>query len=180
MLNLLYAELELTHGFIRATTPLYQIYDLTPRNADAFTRLSKDKSPAAVATFKHLRWKKTGWQIDIVESSTDHWPRQSIVTQINTWEAAGLVDVKGSQVRAVSTANPANIQLLRYCVHSKRFKILKPFPKDIAAQDAIIEGMYHGMVTREEGAIKRLHKVIEVATTEDCLSGFGSILACSF
>jgi hypothetical protein len=109
VLNLLYAELELTHGFIRAITPLYQIYDLTPRKEDARTRLSRDKSPAAAATFKFLRPKKTGWQIDIVEAATTQWPREAIVAQINAWEAAGLVDVKGSQVRAVSSKTPRSI-----------------------------------------------------------------------
>lgn len=102
MLNLLYAQLELTHGYIRATTPMYQCYDITPRNPGVALELARDKYPAAATTFKLLKPKKTGWSIDVIENATDEWPRERIAAQITSWESAGLVDVSGRQVRAVS------------------------------------------------------------------------------
>ncbi|KAF8309724.1 ATP-dependent DNA helicase [Clavulina sp. PMI_390] len=162
VLNLLYAELELTHGYIRAATPLYQTYDLTPRTPKSSELMAKDSSPAARATFKRLRATKSkkgdGWKIDVVESATDEWPREKLAAQITQWESHGWVDVVGSQVRA-------------------RFQVLKPLPKATEERAQIADTMFQGMVTREEDAVSRLKKVIEFATQAKCLS---HSLACYF
>ncbi|KAF8309725.1 ATP-dependent DNA helicase [Clavulina sp. PMI_390] len=149
VLNLLYAELELTYGYIRATTPLYQIYNLTPRSPEAFELMARDTSPAARAAFMGLQKIKSktrlAWKIDVVASATDEWPRERLAAQITRWESNGWVDVTGAQVRA-------------------RFRVLKPLPKTMKEQALIVDKMHDDMVSREEEEISRLEKVIEFAT----------------
>jgi hypothetical protein len=45
---------------------------------------------------------------------------------------------------------------------------LKELPKGSAAQEAIAEEMYNEMLSREEDGIKRLMRVVEFATADDC------------
>ena len=47
VLNLSYAQLELDYKHIRAVTPFYSIYDITPGRD--WAKVTSDKSPAAVA-----------------------------------------------------------------------------------------------------------------------------------
>lgn len=133
--------------------------------------MARDTSPAAKATYRLLKAKRTsGWSIDVVESATDAWPRERISAQLTAWEGAGLVDVSGRQVRAVcnQSAVQAGIPSEPFPTADQRFQIVKPLPKTIAEQEAIAEEMYKGMVTREEDAVVRMKKVIEFATQEEC------------
>lgn len=100
-MNLLYAQLELTHNLIRAVTPFYQVYDITPRSPRAAADMQAAGGDAA-AVFKLLKPRRSGWNIDVVQAEDEDLPRARIASQVTAWEGAGLIDVKASQVRAVS------------------------------------------------------------------------------
>ncbi|KAF9519866.1 hypothetical protein BS47DRAFT_1002285 [Hydnum rufescens UP504] len=150
-LGLLYAELELQLELIRAVTPFYTIYYFTPCSPEANRAINDDSSPSAVAVRRAMRHKGSGYEIDVVASASEAFPRDQLAHQITRWEIEGLVDVKASQVR-------------------HRYQILKPLPNSMAEITAIAEGMYQGMLKREADAVARLHRVLEFATVDDCLA----------
>lgn len=63
MLNLSYAELELDHGYIRAVTPYYSIYDITARTNDGWQKVLSDGSPQATALKSCWTPKGAGYQV---------------------------------------------------------------------------------------------------------------------
>ena len=63
MLNLSYAELELDHGYIRAVTPYYSIYDITARTNDGWQKVLSDRSPQATALKSCWTPKGAGYQV---------------------------------------------------------------------------------------------------------------------
>ncbi|KAH8831382.1 ATP-dependent DNA helicase [Flagelloscypha sp. PMI_526] len=91
VLNLMYAWLELEHGLIRATTPMFTVYDLTVLDINA---IQKDDSP----TGKTIRqfWKsKTGGYTEYGSKVS----RNDLAKKISSWEMNGIptteADVKG-------------------------------------------------------------------------------------
>ena len=67
VLNLSYAQLELDHGYIRATTPFYSIYDISSRNADGWGVVTSDQSPAAKAIRTYWKSKASSHQVRDME-----------------------------------------------------------------------------------------------------------------
>lgn len=58
VLNLLYAQLELDFGYIRAVTPCYAVYDITQRSAEGWKAVLEDPAPAAQVV--RAQWKSRG------------------------------------------------------------------------------------------------------------------------
>ena len=68
VLNLSYAQLELDHGYIRATTPFHSIYDISSRNADGWGAVTSDQYPAAKAIRTYWESKASSHEVgDTVE-----------------------------------------------------------------------------------------------------------------
>lgn len=62
-----------------------------------------ETSLAGKALVKALHRKaRGGYSIDVVERATTEFPREALAKQVTQWELNGLVEVKASQVRAVS------------------------------------------------------------------------------
>ncbi|RPD55839.1 ATP-dependent DNA helicase [Lentinus tigrinus ALCF2SS1-7] len=152
VLNLLYAQLELDYGYIRAVTPFYSIYDISSRNAAGWQKVLSDPSPTAVAIRTYWMTKSNGHTVDMV-STAEHSriDRSELAKKINGWEMDGHIWSKASQVRA-------------------RYMVMNPMPKSTKEIKALADALYQRMVAREDEAIEKIRKVIEFATNDDCMA----------
>ncbi|TRM60229.1 P-loop containing nucleoside triphosphate hydrolase protein [Schizophyllum amplum] len=153
-LGMLYAQLELDYGFIRAITPMYTTYELTP--GVNFQKVMKDSSPAAKAIQTHWKPKsnKTKYELDIVDTANySKIDRVDLVRQIGIWEMDGHVTVKASQVRA------------RYSTF-----LDNPRPTDLAEIKVIAKALYARLLKKEEDDIAKIHQVLNFAKDDDCLA----------
>lgn len=64
MLGLLYAQLELDYGYIRAITPFFSVYDISARSANGWQKVMTDESVAAVAIRTHWMSKGSGYTVN--------------------------------------------------------------------------------------------------------------------
>ncbi|KAI0698422.1 ATP-dependent DNA helicase [Cerioporus squamosus] len=152
VLGLLYAQLELDYGYIRAVTPFYSIYDISSRNAEGWRKVMSDSSPAAVAIRTNWMTKGNGYTVDMVlTAERSGIDRSELAKTINGWEMDGNIWSKASQVRA-------------------RYMVMKPIPKSAKDIKALADALYQRMVAREEEAIEKIRKVIEFATNDDCMA----------
>ncbi|KAL1681528.1 P-loop containing nucleoside triphosphate hydrolase protein [Schizophyllum commune] len=156
-LGLLYAQLELDYGYIRAITPMYTTYELTP--AVNFGRVLKDSSMPATAIRTHWRTKNTRtgdkkYELDVVETAlVSGVDRTDMVRQIGAWEMDGNVNVKASQVRA-------------------RYKTFLDIPRPTKADELkqLTEELYARLLKKEEDDIAKIHQVLDFAKDDDCLA----------
>ena len=66
MLGLLYAQLELDYGYIRAITPFFSIYDISGRTADGWKKVMADASRAAQAIRTYWMAKGSGYAVHLL------------------------------------------------------------------------------------------------------------------
>nr|VWO96695.1 Pre-mRNA-splicing ATP-dependent RNA helicase PRP28 (EC [Ganoderma boninense] len=152
VLNLCYAQLELDYGYIRATTPFFSIYDISQRDANGWSKVLGNSSPAAKAIRTYWSAKGNGYQINtVLTAERAGIERSDISRTVNGWELDGHITSKASQVRA-------------------RFMVMKPMPKGTKDIKALAEQLYTGMVGRENEAVEKIRKVIEFATADDCMA----------
>ncbi|GLB36075.1 putative ATP-dependent DNA helicase [Lyophyllum shimeji] len=150
VLGLCYAQLELDHGYLRAVTPFYSVYEITPRG-NGWTSILTNKSKVANAIRSHCRPKGQKYEIDLVNAaSAAGLDRTELAKQITAWEL-GLIDCKGSQVRA-------------------RYAVLKPLPKETEEIKKLAKDLHDRMLKREEEGIEKIRQVIEFAIDDDCLA----------
>ncbi|KAL1748478.1 P-loop containing nucleoside triphosphate hydrolase protein [Schizophyllum fasciatum] len=156
-LGLLYAQLELDYGFIRAITPMYSIYELTP--GMNFDRVMQDKSLAANAIKTYWRTKRTRagetkYELNVVDAAPlSGVDRTDMVRQIGAWEMDGNVSTRPSQVRA------------RY----KTF-LDNPRPTEPEKIKRIVDELYARLLKKEEDDIAKIHQVLAFAKDDDCLA----------
>ncbi|KZT72807.1 ATP-dependent DNA helicase [Daedalea quercina L-15889] len=152
VLNLSYAELELDHGYIRAVTPYYSVYDITARTDESWKKVTADQTSQAQAIKSCWTLKGSGYQVDMAKAAEySKISRAELAKHINDWEFAGLISTKASQVRA-------------------RYQVLKPLPKAPEEIQALADKLYARMLAREEEAVQKLRQVVEFATNDDCLA----------
>ncbi|KAL4242127.1 ATP-dependent DNA helicase [Abortiporus biennis] len=150
VLGLCYAQLELDYAYIRAVTPFYSIYEITPRG-NGLTTIMKDESEAAKVIRQYWQPKYPHYTIDVAHAADSAAIERSILARkISDWEFDGHASTKASQVR-------------------HRYTILKQMPLDPAGIKKLSEEMYQRMLTREEDSVQKIRKVIEFATNDDCL-----------
>ncbi|ORY25849.1 ATP-dependent DNA helicase [Naematelia encephala] len=155
MLNILFALMELDYGLLRATTPFYEIYKITPKDARAWTRAQADNGKAAVAVRKC--WRKTGasYELNMVDiSSASGVPRYHLAGVINSWEVDNAITAKPSQVRA-------------------QFKMLKPDSELPSTPEQISElalKLAKVIQFREEKELERMKRVIDISTGSKCFA----------
>ncbi|KAI0815051.1 ATP-dependent DNA helicase [Irpex lacteus] len=153
VLNLCYAQLELDYGYLRAVTPFYSVYDITIRgNADRQKVLNDDTYYAKLI---RQYWSPKGvdsYHIDVVTASQyAKVERAELARKLSEWEVTGLITIRASQVR-------------------NRYAVMKPLPKDPAGIRELADLMHARMVAREEEGVQKLKRVIEFATSDDCLA----------
>ncbi|KAI0639508.1 ATP-dependent DNA helicase [Trametes polyzona] len=152
VLNLCYAQLELDYGYIRATTPFYSIYDISSKSADGWSEVLADNSPAAKAIRTYWVARGSAYQVNTVTVSQNSGiDRAELARTINSWELDGHISSKASQVRA-------------------RYMVLKPLPRSAKEIKNLADMMYQRMVAREDEAVENIRRVIQFATTDDCMA----------
>lgn len=180
VLGLLFASLELQHGYMRAVTPFYSKYDLEPKG----NGLSQMQGETGfVADTLRKNWKKgTKYygvrsfsiplcryrgtekaQIDVVAAATasKKVTRNELASLISRWERAGYCSTKPSIVR-------------------NRYHVLKPLPKDAKLLDALADELFQNMVDKERDEVRRLRQVVEFATSDDCVRSPSSTCLVTF
>ncbi|KAH9937035.1 ATP-dependent DNA helicase [Fomitopsis serialis] len=152
VLNLSFAELELDHGYIRAVTPYYSVYDISARTNDGWKKVTSDRSKQAQALKACWIAKGTGYQIDMAKAAEySKINRADLARYVSEWEFAGYINCKASQVRA-------------------RYQVLKPLPKAPEEIQALADQLFTRMLAREEESVQKLRQVMEFATNDDCLA----------
>jgi hypothetical protein len=144
-----YAQLELTHNLIRATTPVYTKYSYQVSSTYGSV-LASDKSPAAAAINKYGKKARTWYSID-VDSYTLKSLRTDIVRKLNDLDAAGIITLK-----------PEHVQ--------NTYKIIQSLPRTGPALEKYVEQIYEVMEKREQEALDRTDQMLKLITGNSCFS----------
>ncbi|GAA5835323.1 hypothetical protein JCM5353_006734 [Sporobolomyces roseus] len=153
-LSLLYANLELQFGLIRAVTPFYTTYQIKPSssNPPAFQQVLKQNTPAAEAIRRTWKQGPTWHTIDVLAAAAQNGTtRVAIVREISQWEYQGWCEVKVSGVR-------------------NRYAVLKPLPTEQTEIDDMATELYNQMYQREEADVKRLRGVGDFIRQDQCFA----------
>ncbi|TGO56107.1 hypothetical protein BCON_0082g00200 [Botryotinia convoluta] len=148
----IYAQLELGHGLIRATTPLYQKYSYVANDRMYHSKIKSDRSPAA-AVIAACGEKKAKFHHIDVDAAARHYnlARNEVIGKLNEWNAEGVLELKASQVLNV-------------------YKVTKPLPKTAKEIETIARTIYSSMETREKQALERSEKILQLITGKACFS----------
>ncbi|KAJ7054134.1 ATP-dependent DNA helicase [Mycena amicta] len=154
VLNLLYAQLELEWGYLRAVTPFYS----TAKGA----KIMNDKSTDASTVRAGWRTKGEKFEVNVVDTALRmKVDRSSLARKITSWEIDGTVLFS-------QAALTVPVGFFSSCP-SKRYALLKPIPVTAPEIKAISDKIYADMEKREADGIARLREVIRFATDDDCL-----------
>ncbi|KAF8535957.1 P-loop containing nucleoside triphosphate hydrolase protein [Trichophaea hybrida] len=147
-LTLLFAELELRFGLLRAITPKYSTYTYAP--TPLFGSLSKTGDiEKALISASRVATKLTHVDVDEAMRRCGH-PRELVVHKLQNWEQDGAIELKPRGV-------------------INRFRVLKSFPT--TAQIAELAQQAHEqMETREAENIERLKQVVDMLTGYECFA----------
>ncbi|GAA5910366.1 RecQ family ATP-dependent DNA helicase [Sporobolomyces salmoneus] len=153
-LSLLYANLELEFGLIRAVTPFYSTHKMKPlaSNSGAFQEILTQSTPAAEAI--RANWKKgpTWYTVDVLAAAaTNGTTRQEVVRQISQWEYQGKCEINVSDVM-------------------NRYAVLKALPKDQDEIEELAKKLFDQMHEREEADVNRLKGVGDFIRQDECFS----------
>lgn len=147
----IYAQLEITHGLIRSTTPIYTKYNFkaAPRYA---TAIGTDNTPAGIAVRGYAKLAKSLHSIDVDSAASRcRLGRADIISKLNALNDTGVIDLKPSGVLNV-------------------YKILKPLPKRPEEIEKLVTSIYTVMETREKEALIRTDEMLQLITGEACFS----------
>ncbi|KAJ7630865.1 ATP-dependent DNA helicase [Roridomyces roridus] len=152
VLGLSYASLELEYGFIRAITPFYTTYEISPRGSSERASVFKDRTKEGVAIRKYWRDKGDKFESNVVDTAASSGlDRSDLAKTISRWEFSGYVQIKPSQVRA-------------------RYALLdNPMPKSGDALKQIATKMFAELRKREEDGVAKIKEVLNLATDDDCI-----------
>ena len=147
-LSLLFAQLELRFGLLRAITPKYTVYSYEPSQQYA----SIDRSnPVAKAIDGASRKARTLTHVDAdVAARACGQPREDVVRMLQIWERDGAIQLRPSGV-------------------VNRFRVLRAFP-DAAEITELAQKAYDQMETRERDDMQRLRGVVELLVGYDCFA----------
>ncbi|KAJ6604577.1 ATP-dependent DNA helicase [Mycena vulgaris] len=153
VLNLCYAQLELDYGFIRAVTPFYSVYEITPRGGAERASILNDKSKEAATIRTYWRDKGNKFEVNVVDAAARSGvDRNDLARKINRWEFDGFVQTRPSQVRS------------RYLILPN-----KSLPKTSDGIEKVAAQLYEGMRKREEDGVAKLRQVLELVKDDECL-----------
>ncbi|KAH8749603.1 ATP-dependent DNA helicase-like protein recQ [Hyaloscypha finlandica] len=146
----IYAQLELTHNLIRATTPVYTKY--TYKVSSRYDSvLEADKSPAAAAIKKYGKKAKTWYNIDVDSQTISKLPRADIIRKLNDLNEGGVIELKTGGVQNV-------------------YKITQPLPRTGPAIEKYVDQIYELMEKREQEALNRTNQMLQLITDKACFS----------
>lgn len=147
-LSLLFAQLELRFGLLRAITPKYNFYTYTTN--ELFSTIDKT-GPIQKAILIASRKAVKLTHIDVEQASNICGRlREEVVGVLQSWERDGAIQLKPSGV-------------------INRFRVLNAFPNDADIKD--LAHLAHGqMETRERDDMKRLKGVVELLAGYECFS----------
>ena len=146
----IYAQLELTHNLIRATTPVYTKY--TYKAGPHYDSvLTSDKSAAAATIKKYGKKAKTWHSIDIDSLNIPTLPRSDIIRKLNDLDESRVIELK-----------PAGVQNV--------YKIIQPLPRTSPAIENYVDQIYQVMEQREQEALKRTNEMLQLITNKTCFS----------
>jgi hypothetical protein len=147
----IYAQLELNHGIIRATTPIYSKYQFKP--GPSYPRsLASDNSAAAKAIQKYSKHAKIWTQMDV--DSAANYPgvtRAHIVRKLHDWDEANILELKPGGVEDV-------------------YKVTKALPKTADEIEKLTEAIFSKMVLREQEDLERTEQMLGLITKSACFS----------
>ena len=146
-----YAQLELTHGLIRATTPIYTKYQFKPGPSYTAT-LASDNAPAAMAIKKYSKPATTWTHMD-VETATKNSgvSRAQIVRKLNDWNEKNVLELKPGGVEDV-------------------YKVIKALPKTAAEIEKLTDAIYSVMEKREQEDLERTERMLGLIIKSSCFS----------
>ncbi|TGO15095.1 hypothetical protein BTUL_0044g00340 [Botrytis tulipae] len=148
----IYAQLELGHCLIRATTPLYQKYSYVANDRMYHSKIKADRSPAAAAIAACGEKKAKFHHIDVDAAACRYnLGRNEVIGKLNEWNAEGVLELKASQVLNV-------------------YKVTKPLPKTAKEIETIAKTIYSSMEMREKQALERSEKILQLITGKACFS----------
>jgi RecQ zinc-binding len=145
----IYAQLELSHNLIRATTPVYTKYSYKV-SSRYDSVLASDKSPAAAAIKKYAKKASTWYHID-VDSYILQSSRVDIVRKLNDLDEGGVIELKPSNVHNV-------------------YKIAQPLPRTGPALEKYVDQIYEVIERREQEALNRTDEMLKLITDKACFS----------
>ncbi len=146
----IYAQLELTYGLIRATTPMYTKYTYAP--GPKYSLLLRDNTPVGIAIRAFGKKVSKLYQIDIDAAAAKYAIlRTEIIRQLQQFDASQVLELKPGGVLNV-------------------YKILKPLPKTKPQIEELVTAIYTSMQRREEEALNRTNSMLELITAKACFS----------
>jgi len=154
-LGILYAELELQEGLLRAVTPYYSVYEFNPKTTRAYQIIDQDEQAVAKAVRSCMRMRKSAeyhYIINVAEAEQQtSFTRAELARCLMQWEIEDLIQIRASQVR-------------------NRYHILKERPTAREEIEKLTDALHRRMMEREEDAVTRLRSVIDFATGDKCLA----------
>ncbi|KAG8922071.1 hypothetical protein FRC02_012159, partial [Tulasnella sp. 418] len=152
-LVLLFSQLELRLGLLRASTPIYVTYYYKESEHPLlFTNISKDNSPASIALRQYTVNKKIWRRVDPdAISKAENIERNILVNKLNEWSIKKWIDLKPSQKR-------------------NRYVLLRPFPTDPKELEEIGDQLFEQLEKRERLEVQRSEKVFRWAADYNCLA----------
>lgn len=149
-LGLLYAQLELKFGLLRAITPKYKNYSYRP-SPEFESATESDPSPIT-ESIKSLSTGRINKSIDIDQvSSLTESKREDVIRKLQEWNDQGFIELKPSGV-------------------VNRYRMLKSFPKDKDEVKRLVDLAYEQMKERETDDLRRSRQVVELITSEKCFA----------
>lgn len=153
-LNNIYAQLELQHKLIRAATPEYSKYEYK-EGTQYYFKTKSDTSPAAKAILSVASCAKTKYQVDVDAAARafalQGVTRFDVVKKLNDWNDNQIIDLTVAGVM-------------------NTYRILKKLPTTPEAITGIADELYALMETREQQALDRTGKILDLITSPKCYS----------
>jgi hypothetical protein len=150
-LSNIYAQLELTHELIRASTPMYTKYTYAP-GPQYGSQLNSDGSLAARAIMSFAKKAAKYYHMDVdMAASMSKIPRTDIVRKLNDLSDSGALELKPSGVLNV-------------------YKVYKPVPTKPEERQKIADAIFEVMEKREQEALTRTDQMLQLITDDKCFS----------
>ena len=146
--NMIYAQLELQFGLIRASTPQYSSYsyDLLDEH-----RLEQDVTRPASAiklcVKKAMKWH----HLDVELASRKGATRAEIIRKLNDWNEDGIILLRTSGVQHV-------------------YSLCRKLPTSEQEKEFIVNQLYSQMEQRERQDINRIQQVVTNFTSGECFA----------
>lgn len=149
MLSILYAQLELHYGLIRAAGSKYTEYKFKTHNAGLITT-DTDAAARAIMKGSKKATTLTHVPIDEIERSSG-LSREDLVRKLNQWNDRGAVTITATGVQNI-------------------FRIEKPLPSTPQQINSIVSELDKSMGTQERQNLDRTKALIALVTDKKCYS----------